>query len=79
VTEVNDRRFLEAVTALDGDEAVRLALRERSACSAGAAAAAIAFARAGGAASARVLHYRTSFDVAPASSFVGYAAVLLGG
>ena len=78
VREVNDRRFIEAVVALDGEEALRRALRERSACSPGAAVAAIAFARAGGAANARLLHYRTSLDVAPASSFVGYAAVLLG-
>ena len=79
VREVNDRRFIDAVVALDGEEAVRLALRERSACSAGAAAAAIAFARAGGATAARLLHYRTSLDVMPAASFVGYAAILLGG
>lgn len=79
VREVNDRRFIEAVVALDGEEAIRLALHERSACSPGAAAAAIAFARAGGAAVARLLHYRTSYDVTPAASFVGYAAVLLGG
>ncbi len=79
VREVNDRRFLDAVLALDGGEAIRLALHERSACSPGAAAAAIAFARAGGATTAQLLHYRTSLDVMPASSFVGYAAVLLGG
>jgi AmmeMemoRadiSam system protein B len=78
VREVNDRRFLDALLALDGDEAVGRALRERSACSPGAAAAAVAFARAGGATGARLLHYRTSLDVMEAPSFVGYAAVAFG-
>ncbi len=78
VTDVNDRRFIEALLALDGDEAIRRALGERSACSPGAAAAAVAFARASGATAARLLHYGTSLDVMEAPSFVGYAAVLFG-
>jgi MEMO1 family protein len=79
VSDVNDRRFVEAVVALDGAQAVDRAVRERSACSAGAAAAAIAFALAQpGGAEARLLHYRTSRDVMPASSFVGYAAIVFG-
>jgi MEMO1 family protein len=80
VREVNDRRFIEAVVALDGAEVVGRAVRERSACSAGAAAAAVAFALATpGGAQARLLHYRTSRDVMPSPSFVGYAAIVFGG
>jgi len=76
VTDVNDRGFVDALLALDEDAARERAARDRSACSAGGAIAAMAFARALGAASGSLLAYGTSLDVHPSDSFVGYAAVV---
>jgi MEMO1 family protein len=75
VREVNDRRFIEALIALDGEEALERARAELSACSSGAAASALAFALAAGATRARLLEYATSLDVRRDESFVGYAAL----
>ena len=71
----NDKRFIDAILALDGKEALSRAAAERSACSPGAAAAALAFALAAGASSATLLAYATSLDVRQDDSFVGYAAI----
>ena len=71
----NDKRFIDAILALDGKEALSRAEAERSACSPGAAAAALAFALAAGASSATLLAYATSLDVRQDDSFVGYAAI----
>jgi hypothetical protein len=75
VRDINDRRFIDALLDMDGLEALRRAEAERSACSAGAAAAALAFARSGGATRASLLDYGTSLDVRRDDSFVGYAAI----
>jgi MEMO1 family protein len=71
----NDGRFIDAVLALDGRRAVELGEAERSACSSGAAAAAVAFARSSGATDARLIEYATSLDLRRDDSFVGYAAI----
>jgi AmmeMemoRadiSam system protein B len=76
VRDVNDRRILESMLALDIDAALDRAARERSACSIGGAAAAMSFARAMGARSGRLVGYMTSHDVHPGESFVGYAGIL---
>jgi AmmeMemoRadiSam system protein B len=76
VREVNDRRIVECMLALDIDGALERAARERSACSIGGAAAAMSFARATGARSGRLLGYMTSHDIRPDESFVGYAGII---
>jgi MEMO1 family protein len=76
VREVNDRRFIDSLLALDFDAALERALQERSACSAGGALAALSFARENGVARGELVRYMTSLDVRPAESFVGYAGVL---
>ncbi len=76
VREVNDRRIVESMLALDIDGALERARLERSACSIGGAAAAMSFARATGAGSGRLVGYMTSRDVHPDESFVGYAGIL---
>ena len=77
VRETNDRRFIDAVLAMDGQQAVELALKERSACSSGGAAAALAFASRAGSTRGALLEYRTSLTVLPdSSSFVGYGAIV---
>lgn len=75
VRGTNDRRFIEALLDLDGPRAVSLGESERSACSSGAAAAALGFALASGASQARLLEYATSLELRPDESFVGYASV----
>jgi hypothetical protein len=76
VRDVNDRRFIDALTAMDEDAARERAAAEHSACSAGGAIAAMAFARELGAVRGETLFHRTSRDVHLSDSFVGYAAVL---
>jgi len=76
VREVNDRRIVDRMLALDVDGVLERARRERSACSVGGAAAAMSFARACGAGESSLVGYMTSWDVHPAESFVGYAGIL---
>ncbi len=76
VRDVNDRRLIEALTAMDGPAVLERAGKERSACSAGGALSAMSFARVMGVRKGRLLRYSMSWDVQPAESFVGYAGVL---
>jgi AmmeMemoRadiSam system protein B len=76
VREVNDRRFIDSLLAMEFDSALERALKERSACSAGGALAAMSFARENGVREGRLLRYSTSYDVHPGDSFVGYAGIL---
>jgi AmmeMemoRadiSam system protein B len=85
VRDVNDRRFIDAVLSGNPDMALERVMKERSACSAGAALLAMGFARelAGGSPpAASLLEYGTSADAEPdtgesADTFVGYAAIAL--
>jgi len=71
----NDARFVDALLQADPETIVSVAQSSRSACSAGAAATAAAFARACGCTRSEVIDYYTSYDVAPNESFVGYVGV----
>jgi MEMO1 family protein len=75
VRTVNDRRIVEAMVSLDSEATVRLGTETGAACSAGAAAAAIAFARAFGVREGTVTEYAQSYDVRPDDSFVGYVGI----
>ena len=76
VKEVNDKRLVDCLLALDGEGALDRGMRERSACSLGGALAAMGFAKARGVREGALLRYATSYDIHPAESFVGYAGVL---
>ena len=76
VRDVNDRRFVESCMAMDAEAAIERSLKERSACSAGGAVAAMTFARAVGSEPGRLVKYMTSYEVHPSDSFVGYAGVV---
>jgi len=76
VRNSNDRRFVDALLGLQEAQAIDLALRERSACSAGGAVAAVSFVRKCGATNGRLLTHSLSYDLAPSSSFVGYAGII---
>jgi len=75
--EVNDTNFIHAVESGDSDEVLYRAMRDSSACSAGAVIGAMGFAKETGLKNAHLLDYSTSADgetEAP-DSFVGYAAL----
>ncbi|TVR02831.1 MAG: AmmeMemoRadiSam system protein B [Spirochaetaceae bacterium] len=75
VREENDRGFIDRCCAGDGAGAIEHALRNHSACSPGAAAAAMEFARVRGADGGHLMRYATSCDVAPDEHLVGYATI----
>jgi AmmeMemoRadiSam system protein B len=75
VREVNDKAFVDALLAMDGDAALALANKKACACSAGAAVAAMTFALEMGATQAVLNAYDTSFSLKEDESFVGYASV----
>ena len=72
---VNDRGFLDCCVAADPEALLEHAVRNQSACSPGAAAAAVAFARTLGADHGRELGYANSFHRSGDANFVGYGAV----
>lgn len=75
VREVNDKAFVDALLAMDGDTALALANKKACACSAGAAVATMSFALEMGASQAVLNAYDTSFSIREDESFVGYASV----
>lgn len=76
VKEVNDRKFVQRVLALDADGVLQAGVQDQSACSSGGAAAAITASKAMGATTAHQVGYYTSYDVMPGDSFVGYVGVV---
>jgi hypothetical protein len=79
VREVNDKRFVDSLLAMDFAVALERALRERSACSAGGALAAMSFAAESGVQKGTLVRYMTSAEVRAADSFVGYAGIVYSG
>jgi hypothetical protein len=76
VKKENDRGFVDCALKLDIEGLLRHALENDSACSAGAAASAMATCKSLGAEKGILLDYYTSYDVLPDESFVGYAGIL---
>lgn len=76
VKKENDRRFIDAVLAMNPEEIISEGLEHHNACCMGAAAAAVAAAKAMGATTAESVAYATSHDRHPGDSFVGYAGIL---
>jgi hypothetical protein len=76
VKEENDREIVDIFLQARPDQVIDKALSARNACCPGAAAAAIAAVRRGGADRGMLIDYTTSYDRHPDSSFVGYAGVL---
>ncbi|TVQ37179.1 MAG: AmmeMemoRadiSam system protein B [Spirochaetaceae bacterium] len=72
---VNDRGFLDLCRARDAAGLLAHAAANQSACSPGAAAAAVAFSLSRGDSAARELGYDSSFRRARDENFVGYGAV----
>ena len=76
--EENDRRFLDTLVRMDLDLAISDSRENRSACSAGAAVAAGAYAIAQMIERGYLLGYQSSVEKGSSDSFVGYGAVIYG-
>lgn len=79
VREENDAAQVERMLAIDPEGVLEEAARHRNACVPGAAAAALSGARELGLSGATLLDYKTSYDIHPGDTFVGYAAVVAHG
>lgn len=76
VKEVNDKRIIDAMLAMEYMKVLDLGNREKSACSSGAAACAISFALEKGVSKGNLIKYSVSSDIYPGESFVGYAGIV---
>jgi len=72
----NDRRVIDAMLTMDPEEVIKEAAANQNACCGGAAATAIAAAKALGAKQAETIAYATSHDKSPGDSFVGYVGIV---
>ncbi len=76
VRNVNDRRVIDAMLAMDPETVINEALDNHNACCGGAAATAIVAAKQLGAQYAETLAYSTSYEKSPGNSFVGYVGII---
>ncbi|MBM4340719.1 MAG: AmmeMemoRadiSam system protein B [Deltaproteobacteria bacterium] len=76
VKNENDRGFIDFALKMDAKGLISHAGENESACSAGAAASAMATCKILGAEKGILIDYYTSFDIMPDDSFVGYAGIL---
>ena len=76
VTTTNDPGAVRAMVEMDVDAILDQGLKNHSLCCSGAAAAAVAAARAMGALRGVVHDYTTSYEQSPGQSFVGYSGIL---
>ena len=82
--DVNDRRFIDLMLALDADRIVDEAQANHNACGGGAVAATLSACRESGATKGWLLEHTTSNDVMqsrgmrPSADSVGYAGVIFG-
>jgi len=72
----NDRRFIDALMAMDPPKVIAEGVENHNACCAGAAASAVETARKLGARKAESVAYATSYDKHPGDSFVGYVGIV---
>ncbi len=76
VKNVNDKKYVDLLLAMKGSESVDYALKNRAACSAGAAFGALTLAKLSGVNDGLLVGYSTSYDRHRDTSFVGYAGIM---
>jgi len=76
VKRENDKGFIDHALRMDMEGLLRHAEENSSACSAGAAASAIATCSVLGSEKGFLIDYYTSYDILPDQSFVGYAGII---
>jgi MEMO1 family protein len=78
VKNENDKRMIDLILDMNPEEIISESFANANACCSGAVAAAIAALKKQGALRGEKLLYRTSYDVRPDDSFVGYVGVVFG-
>lgn len=78
VKNENDKRMIDRILDMDPEGIISESLANANACCSGAVAAAVAALKKMGAEKGEKLIYRTSYDVMPNDSFVGYAGIVFG-
>lgn len=78
VKNENDKRMIDLILKMDPQGIISESLENSNACCSGAVAAAVASLKKLGALRGEKLIYRTSYDVRPDDSFVGYVGVVFG-
>jgi AmmeMemoRadiSam system protein B len=76
VRNENDRRVIDAMLTMEPEKVIKESTANQNACCGGAAATAIAAAKALGAQKAETIAYATSHDKSPGDSFVGYVGIV---
>ncbi|HUL30363.1 MAG TPA: AmmeMemoRadiSam system protein B, partial [Thermodesulfobacteriota bacterium] len=76
VKKENDKGFIDRALSMDAEGLLKHAIENDSACSAGAAVAAMTTCKALGSQKGVLLDYYTSYDIMPDDSFVGYAGII---
>lgn len=76
VKNVNDKKYLDMLLEMKGEESLAYALKHKSACSSGAAYGALTIAKEAGRDQGNLIGYHTSYDIHKDSSFVGYTGIL---
>jgi len=76
VKNENDKRMIDLMLEMDPEGIISEALINSNACCSGAVAAAVAALKKMGALRGEKLIYRTSYDIRPDDSFVGYAGIV---
>lgn len=76
VTKVNDKNYINLLLEMKEEEALKYALQNKSACSAGAALGALLIGKMNGVKSGKLLGYNSSYEKHKSSSFVGYTGIL---
>lgn len=75
VKEKNDSDIIKKMLNMDYRGVLDSSADNHSACSSGAASAAIKFAQLSGVSNGELIEYLTSYDINPSESFVGYAGI----
>ena len=78
VKNENDKRMVDLILSMNPEGVISESFSNSNACCSGAVAAAIAALKKLGASKGEKLIYRTSYDVRPDDSFVGYVGVVFG-
>jgi MEMO1 family protein len=78
VKNENDKRMIDMILKMDPQGVISESFANSNACCSGAVAVAIAAVKKLGATRAEKIIYRTSYDIRPDDSFVGYAGIVFG-
>jgi MEMO1 family protein len=76
VKKINDKNYIDMLLEMKDKEALEYALKNKSACSSGAALGALLSAKQAGIKQGNIIGYNTSYEKHKNSSFVGYVGIL---